>query len=191
MKWKLLLTSALVVLAMAVFWWFNGWINDRALAVAAGERYKIEAEGWSMLLSAWPLAVGAIAPGLVIVVLIALLLFGFADDADKADLQAKLEQAQEQVKTADARATERAQKQLQNEIMHAQQQQRAALMAQELAEATESEANAMIVRAQKQIEQAQTEVKHAQIEASRAKRKAENRKHAMLRHKSKAERLMR
>lgn len=184
MKWKLILTSVLVIVAGILFWWFSGWINVHALAVAAGENYKLKAEGWSMLLSAWPLAVGAIAPGLVIGFLIAIGLLGFADDADKADLQARLERAQAQAQTADSRATERAQKQLQNEIMHAQQQQRAALMAQELAEATESEANAMIVRAQ-------TEVKHAQIEASRAKRKAENRKHAMLRHKKKAERLMR
>lgn len=191
MKWKLILTSVFFIVAGILFWWFSGWINVHALAVAAGENYKLKAEGWSMLLSAWPLAVGAIAPGLVIGFLIAIGLLGFADDADKADLQARLERAQAQAQTADSRATERAQKQLQNEIMHAQQQQRAALMAQELAEATESEANAMIVRAQKQIEQAQTEVKHAQIEASRAKRKAENRKHAMLRHKSKAERLMR
>lgn len=189
MKWKLILTSLLVVIAGVVFWLFNGWINQHALAVAAGEQYTLKAEGWSMLLSAWPLAVGAIAPGLVFGFLIAMGLLGFADDADKAELKVKLSLAQEQAKKADARATERAQKQLQNEIMHAQQQQTAALMAQELAEATESEASEMIVRAQKQIEQAQTNVKHAQIEASRAKRKAENRKHAMLRHKTKAQRL--
>lgn len=190
MKWKLILTSVLIIAAGIGFWWWNGWINAHALAVVAGEQYTLKAEGWSMLLSAWPLAVGAIAPGLVIGFLIALVLIVLADNADKADLEARLERAQELVKTADARAKERAQKQLQNEIMHAQQQQRAAQMAEELAEATESEANAMIVRAQKQIEQAQTEVKHAQINASRAKRKAENRKHAMLRHKSRAERLM-
>lgn len=157
MKWKLILTFVLVVIASVVFWLFNNWINVHALAVAAGENYKLKAEGWSMLLSAWPLAVGAIAPGLVIGFLIAIGLLGFANDADKADLQAKLERAQEQVKTADARAKERV-----------QQQQRAAQLAQELAEATELEAKAMIAHAQKQIEQAREEMKMSNAQKTKA-----------------------
>lgn len=190
MKWKITLTLFLAGLAAFSWWQMDDWLSVRALAVAVGERYALEAEGWEILLSGWPLAAVAIAPGLVIGFFFGLALIGFAEDADKADLKKRLERAQEQAKTADARATERARNQLQNEIMHAQQQQRAAQMAQEMSEAKELEANAMIARAQKQIEQAQKDVKHAQIEASRAKRKAENRKHAMLRHKEKAERLM-
>ncbi|MBD3799454.1 MAG: hypothetical protein IE883_06140 [Epsilonproteobacteria bacterium] len=190
MNWKFFFSGVLVIAVGLGFWFLDGWLSVRALAVADGERYALEAEGWEILLSGWPLAAVAIAPGLVIGFFFGLALIGFAEDADKADLKKRLERAQEQAKTADARATERARNQLQNEIMHAQQQQRAAQMAQEMSEAKELEANAMIARAQQQIEQAQKDVKHAQIEASRAKRKAENRKHAMLRHKEKAERLM-
>lgn len=189
MKWKLIVTSVLVIVAGIGFWWFNGWVELQALATLQQSEYRISAQGWEIVAQAWPLSIFFGGIGLGVGAFFALLSLAFSANADESELRKKLKKAEDRAGSAEDRARERAKQELEIEREQLRRLEQSVRIAQERAEVTEAEANSMLQQAKRQIEQASKETKHAQIEASRAKRKAENRKHAMLRHKSKAERL--
>jgi hypothetical protein len=189
MKWKLIFTSVLVIVALVVTWQFSSWIELQALATLQENEYRISAQGWEIIAQAWPLSIFFGGIGLGVGAFFALLSLAFSANADESELRKKLKKAEDRAESAEYRARERAKQELEIEREQLRRLEQSARIAQERAEIAKSQANSMFEQAKQQIEEASKTAKHAQIEASRAKRKAENRKHAMLRHKSKAERI--
>lgn len=189
MKWKLIFTAIIFLVAGFGVWWFNGWIDLQALATLQESEYRISAQGWEIIAQAWPLSIFFGSIGLGVGAFFALLSLAFSANADESELRKKLKEAEDRAESAEDRARARAKQELENQREQVRRLEQSARIAQERAKIAEAEANTTLQQAKKQIEQSCKAVKHAQIEASRAKRKAENRKHAMLRHKSKAERL--